>query len=186
MTSRTETKKRRPLLEIAHAVRNAMEASEGEVDAALQALDLELEDKIEAYRVIATEYAAEAESFETLRHYYAKLYAGKISVAENKRERLLQHLHVGLQTAGVEDVRTRTAHAYYTTTVKVEIADEAKFIEAYKGGQFVVTTETDRPDKRAVKAWLETVEPEPSTEGKPVPRTLEGAELVTNKHIQLR
>jgi hypothetical protein len=171
-------KTRRPLFEIAHDILRALDQSEGEIDAAMQALDLELEDKVSAYKVVIQRLEADADANETIGKDLRAHYAAKADVARKQVERVKQHLAKGLEVAGVEDVRTSTAHVFYKTTKAVELEDQAAFIEAWRFGpalpSFITMAETYRLDKRVLAESLEAG------------TTWDGAKLVERKHLQVR
>jgi hypothetical protein len=170
----TEQPKRRALIDIARDIQLALEASEGEIDARLDALDLELQDKVEAYAVVMRELDKKSSAFLEL----AAAYKVRAQQAENEIERLKERLNYGMQQAGVDDIKTRTAHAFYKTTTCLQLDNELDFIERYRYAPglppFIEMREVYKLSKTVLRAELE--------EG----REYEGARLVTNRHLQLR
>jgi hypothetical protein len=167
-------KTRRPLFEIAHDILRALDQSEGEIDAAMQALDLELEDKVSAYKVVIQRLEADADANETVGKDLRAHYAAKADVARKQVERVKQHLAKGLEVAGVEDVRTSTAHVYYKTTKAIEIDNPDDFCARHLTTLLVKTETRATPNRAEIASLL--------ADGLPV----EGAKLVERKHLQVR
>lgn len=178
-TQATERPTRRALLDIAADIRDILRYSEGEVTQPLEDLADELSDKVDAYYVVASELEAQVKLNLELSRELSREYADKANAAQKKLERLLQHLDIGLQRAGTQDVRGRVAHAFYKVTTAVEVQDEERFILNALRSNSVPTYMRAKPavwtiDKKELRALLEA--------GVKVP----DAQIVERRHLQLR
>lgn len=162
--------KLRPLVDIAHDIIAILEANDGEIDAKLIALDLELETKVEAYAVVVRELEAKAEANKALANHYKT----QAVYAEHAIDRALQRCDYGLRAAGVQDVKTRTAHAFYRTDKVVEV-NAKLFRLAYEETRPELFRFSDpEPNKSAIKEVLNAGE------------QLEQVTVVTRTSLQLR
>lgn len=167
-------KTRRPLFDIAMDIQRVLNMNDGEIDSAIDTLDLELEDKVSAYKVVIQQLDADADACETIRKDLSAYYAQKADVQRNKIARVKQHLAKGLEVAGVEDVRTSTAHVYYKTTKAIEIDNPDDFCTRHLTTLLVKTETRATPNRSEIASLL--------ADGLPV----EGAKLVERKHLQVR
>lgn len=114
---------RRPLFEIVNALLVQIAEADGEVTDKCDALELELNDKVEAYCVVIRQMEAEAQALEDLAHEYKVKSATRLKSAESLRARL----GMALTAAGCERVNTATARAYFATSQLIEVADPERF-----------------------------------------------------------
>lgn len=172
MTEETKPRVRRTLMDIAADVFRTLELNEGECDAALAALDVEIEGKVEAYKIVMLEFEQTKLAFEEL----ARFYKLKAATVERKIDKLLGHLDQGMRVAGLDDIRARTAHAFYKRTTAIEI-DSVAYGAAY-------------PPSQCPSMWREKHEVSPnraeiaSLLADNIAVT--GAVQVQNRHLQLR
>lgn len=155
----TDPQKRRPILDIVHDINTILDANFGEVstqiEAALDALELELEDKVEAYSVVLREKKERKAAFNTLKHYYT----ARAAFAENDIQRLETRLAMALALANQDHVRTKTAHVFFRTDKAVEV-DETNFVSAYRGlRDDLLRYHEPEPNKTEIKRALERGEP---------------------------
>lgn len=178
--SPSEKPKPRALLDIVADLRVALDAAEGEVDAAVDALQMEFSDKVEAYAIIIREQAARQVANGTL----ARHYAAAAEVHGNAQKRTKERLDVCMKLSNTVDIRTATAHVYYKTTEAVEITSlpelKAQFpLESHP--EYWRTSEPE-PDKAALKLRISS-NPTAIVDGV---KSIPGAQIVTNKTLQLK
>lgn len=157
---------RRPLFEIVSDLLQQIAAAEGEVTDAIESLDLELQDKTEAYCVVIRQLEAEGEAYNNLAHEYALKSGRRNEAADNLRQRLAG----ALQRAGVEKMTTPTAKAWFATSTQVRVDDEATFSALADERFWTVETKVNR---RALKTAMDA--------GEVIP----GATLVTNRYLRI-
>lgn len=172
MTSHTEPAvaprpARRSLTEIVSEMLGALDDAGGEVTAAVDELGLELEDKVQAYRAVMLQLEAEQDAFEAL----AEQYAARVEARKQQVIGLKFRLDAALKACGVDKLRTPTCTVYFQKSTRVEIKDEAAFLETTEDRFVVVKTYAD---KTAIKKALESGE------------AVEGAELAESKHLRFR
>lgn len=158
---------RRSLTEIVAEMLNALDEAGGEVTPAVDAIELELQDKVEAYRAVMVQLGAEQKAFEDL----AESYAARAKSRENQIVGLKFRLDAALKACGVDKLRTPTCTVYYQSSKRVDIENEAAFIE---GAEDRFVTVKTYADKTALKKALEAGE------------QVEGATLVESKHLRFR
>src|SRR5215510_13090679 len=108
MNSITTLQRRRPLFDIVNDLLNHITASDGVVTETIDALELELQDKTEAYAAVIRQLETEAAGLDDLAHAY-KLKAAKRADAAGA---LKDRLAVALQRAGVDRIEAPTARAF--------------------------------------------------------------------------
>lgn len=160
---------KRTLLEISADIQRVLDESEGEVTTALEALEIEEADKIDAYAVAKREIERRKLANKQLKDDYA----AREEACENDIKRLLGHLDFYMQKTEKPNARGLTSYAFYTKTQKVVIEDAAEFCKTYAGNTVLIRTKHE-PNVSQIKALL--------TEKVAV----EGAKLVENKTLQLR
>lgn len=162
--------KLRPLVDIANEIIAILEANDGEVDEKLVALDLELETKVEAYAMVVRELEAKKLANKSLANHYN----AQAAFAEAAIGRAIKRCDFGLRLAGVQDVKTRTAHAFYRTDKVVEV-NAKLFRLAYEETRPELFRFSDpEPNKSAIKEVLKAGE------------QLEQVTVVTRTSLQLR
>lgn len=166
-TSYGAPRQRRPLTSIVAEMIEAIESADGEVTAAVDALDLELEDKVEAYRAVMLQLEHEAGAFQEL----IDSYRLRVAARENQITGLKFRLDQALKAMGVEKLKTPTATVYYQRNKHVEVENEAAFLESAED-RFVVVKQS--VNKQEIKKALEAGE------------TVEGAAMVESKHLRFR
>lgn len=171
---------RRTLLDIVASLRVALDKTEGEVDAAVEALQLEFSDKIEAYAIIIREQAAKQVANGTL----ARHYAAAAEANGNEQKRTKARLHFCMQLSNTVDIRTATAHVFYKTTEAVEITSLAELKASFpleSHPEYWRVSEPE-PDKAALKLRISS-NPTAVVDGV---KSIPGAQIVTNKTLQLK
>jgi hypothetical protein len=119
--------KRRPLTEIVQQLLDRIELAGGEVDDGVDALELELEDKVSAYAVIIRQMQGDAAECRRM----ASFYSARAETPERAVDKLKERLAVALRQVGVVKLKTPTCTAYFQTSHSVEIYDEQTFIEQH-------------------------------------------------------
>lgn len=146
----------RPLLEIAAEIRRALLEDQGEITKRLDALDLELETKVEAYAIVMRELEAMRVAHVNL----SKFYATQAAYRESDIDRLTARLDASMRLVGVDDIRTRTAHAFYRTDKAIEV-NTKKFLERYRDDlerQNLLRFSEPEPNKSAIKQAMKAGE----------------------------
>ena len=166
-TTETTPPRRRTLYELTQAIHAAIEESGGEITDAVDALGLDLRDKVEAYRAVILQYEAECRANKEAAEWYAKRGAAKCKAAAKLEERLL----VSMLSLGTQSIQTATCTAHLRSAKSVHIADEAEFC-ADASDRFV--TVSTKPNKREIKLALEAGE------------AVDGASIVENFSVQFR
>jgi hypothetical protein len=167
-TSHTETQpKKRRLTDIVDELLRAIDDADGEVTARVDALELDLEAKAEAYAAVIARLTAEKAAFKTL----VDAYADKMTARDNQIVGLKFRLATAMEQVGVDKLKTPTCSVYFQSSKVVAIEDEGAFVFNAPDA-FVVTTH--RPNKKAIKEAIESG------------AAVEGARLVTNRHLQVR
>lgn len=125
---------------------------------------------MEAYSIVYRELEQKHLAASTL----SKHYALQSAFRQNEQKRLLQHLDLGLQVAGVDKMKTSTASVFYLESESIEV-DAKKFIEAYAFShpQFIRRPDPE-PNKTQIKLALKAGE------------KIEHIKLVHKKTLQLR
>lgn len=164
----TTTRKRRPLVEIVADLLEHIEDADGEVTDAIDYLELELEDKVQAYAAIMRQLEAEAGALQDLAHAY-KLRAATRDAA---RERLKERLAAALEAVGVDKLKTPTATVWFQTSKRVELDSEWDSIDGNADPRFVVVRYT--PNRTAIKDAIEAGE------------HVDGASLTESRSLRLR
>lgn len=118
------TTKRRPLFDIVNDLINTIVAADGEVTDAIDALELELNDKAEAYVAVIRQLDAEACALDELAHEYSLRGAKRSKAADDLKQRLA----AALTRAGVERITGATAKAYFATSTRLELDDREAFV----------------------------------------------------------
>lgn len=141
-----EASRERPLRELVDeilAILSQIDEAEGEVtggqDAALDALNLSIEQKVEAYAAAHQRLQAEAEALKDLATYYRE----KQRTVENNAEGLRARLHLEMQRLGRDKIKTPTASAtIQQNPAKLQITatgTDTEIIDAYKvSSDFVI------------------------------------------------
>ena len=160
-------KQRRPLMSIVDAMLQNIEENDGAVTDELDALELELADKVDAYKAVTLQLEAEAKALKDV----AANYATRAKARENAAEALRERLAYAMQLAGIDNIKGQTCKASFRSSTSVRLADEAAFMVGCED-RFVKVTSTLR--KQALKEALEAGE------------KVDGAELVTTRHLVLR
>lgn len=146
--------KLRPLLEVAHDIVRILESDQGEVTKALDDLELELETKVEAYAIAMRYLEAKRVALVSL----AKHYAAQAAFRESDIDRLKNRLEIGMRTAGVEDIQTKTAHAWFRVDKAIEV-DTKHFVARYRDdleqGAVLLRQAEPEPNKTAIKKLLQ-------------------------------
>jgi len=159
-------RQRRPLFEIVNALLVQIDDAQGEISAGVDALELELEDKCEAYCAVIRQLEAEAQALEELSHSYRLRSATRLRSAESLRQRLA----MGLQAAGIEKLSTPTAKAYFASSTLVELANPQAFIETCEDRFVKRVLGVNRAE---IKRALESGE------------SVAGAALATRRHLRI-
>lgn len=139
--------KLRPILDIAADIVRIIDMNEGEVDAQLEGLGLELEQKCEAYTIVIREYEAKEHAHKLLAKHYSEAAASCARGAD----RALARCDAGLKLAGVDDVKTRTAHLFYRVDRAIEVNSKlftAKYFQTHPG---LFRVPEPEPNKTALK-----------------------------------
>jgi hypothetical protein len=165
----TTVVRKRTLLDISADIQKALDASEGEVTAALEALEIEEADKVDAYAVAKRELDRKKLAHKELKDHYAACEAS----IDRQIETLTKRLDFFMQKKGVEDMRGLVSHVFYKKTTKCVIDNPDAFCKFYEGNNVLVKTKFE-PSVSAVKALLLAKTP------------VEGAKLVENKTVQVR
>lgn len=166
-TNETTQPRRRTLFEITQQLIAAIEESGGEITDAVDALGLDMRDKVEAYRAVILQYEAECRANKEAAEWYAKRGQAKCKAAARLEERLRD----AMLTLGERSVQTATCTAHLRSSKSVWVQDEAAFcLDA--ADRFVMTTA--KPNKREIKLALEAGEP------------VDGAAIVENFSVQFR
>jgi hypothetical protein len=162
----TDARQRRPLFEIVQALLVQIADADGEINASVDTLELELQDKCEAYIAVIRQLESEAQALEELAHSYRVRSATRLKSAEGLRQRLA----MGLSAAGVDRMNTPTAKAYFATSTLVELDDPERFLveceDRFCKRQLTV-------NRAEVKAALEAGE------------QIAGASLTTRRHLRI-
>lgn len=158
---------RRTLAEIVTAMLDAIDEAGGEVTAAVDELELELQDKVQAYRAVMLQLQGEQKAFKQL----ADDYRAKADAREAQVTGLKFRLDAALKAMNVDKMRTPTCTVYYQSTKRVELRDEVGFVE-FADDAYVVTKRYANRD--AIKEALDKGE------------AVDGAELVESKHLRFR
>lgn len=161
-------KKRRPLFEIVAALRENIEENEGVVTDELDALELELADKAEAYHVVMAAYEAEAKANKEA----AKHFADRAAARERAAESLKTRLDKAMRDTGVDRIEAATVTVYFQASGHVEIEDEALFL---------LTAED-----RFVKRGADSVKKAEIAKALKCGEAIEGAKLVETKSLRFR
>lgn len=119
MPERIASPKRRPLFDIVNDLLGQIAAADGCVTDAIDALELELNDKCEAYIATIRQLNAEADALHTLVADYKAKAAKRGAAAVALQDRL----RMALERAGVDRISTATARAYFANTSVVKIED---------------------------------------------------------------
>lgn len=164
-------RQRRKLSEIVEEFEAVLEESGGEVTARVDELGLELEDKVSAYHAVISMREAEVKALKDMAKYIADSYAEKIQARSNQAEGLKFRLAEELKKVPGQKVKTPTCSAYFSSSKRVHVENEAQFLESCED-RFVKTTHELK--KQVLKDALEAGEEH------------EGAALVTSKHLVLR
>src|SRR5262245_4427712 len=167
MTDRFQPPKRRPLFEIVNDLLNHIAASGGEVTDAIDALDLELQDKAEAYVAVIRQLQSEVTALDDLVHQYRVKMERKGNAAAAMRERLA----AALERAGCDKIETPTCKAYFAVTTHVQL-DHPDAFAALADPRFVRNADPSA-NLAAVKAAIQAGE------------TVPGAQLVTARHLRI-
>jgi hypothetical protein len=156
---------RRTLRDIVAELLARLEETGGEVTDAIDGLELELEDKIEACHVVLMQLESEADSCAVLEEHYATKKKAKKRNADDLRERLL----TAMKAAGKKSVKTPTVTAYLQPSTSVEVADD--FCD-HAADRFV--RGKSEPKLKEIRAALEAKE------------AVEGARLVQSVGLRFR
>jgi hypothetical protein len=173
MTSHIETTltpiptARRTLSEIVATMLDALDDADGEVTPAVDALELELGDKVQGYRAVMLQLAGEQAAFEKL----AEDYTARAKTRENTIVGLKFRLDAALKALGVDKLRTPTCTVYYQASKRVEVEDEAGFLD-FAEDRFVTTKRY--PNRAAIKDALDAGE------------VVDGASLAESKHLRFK
>lgn len=160
-------KQKRPLSAIVAGMLEAIDEAGGEITAAVDALELELEDKAQAYRAVILQLEGEQKMLKEL----IDAYDARMETRENHITGLKFRLEQAMRAVGVEKIKTPTCTAYFQGSKRVELENEAVFLETAED-RFVVVKSS--PNKQELKKALEAGE------------AVAGASLVETKHLRFR
>lgn len=160
----TAPAKRRPLFDIVNDLLAQLAAADGEVTDQLDQLDLELQDKCEAYAAVIRQLEAEAAALDELGNQYVARASTRQRSATGLRQRLAQ----ALAAAHIERVHTATARMHLAATTKLEL-DEG--FAAHCEDRFIRTEPLIA--RAEVKRALEA--------GEQIP----GARLLVQRHLRI-
>jgi hypothetical protein len=166
-TAEPPKQSKRTLSEIVSAMLGALDDAGGEVTAAVDELELQLEDKVQAYRAVMLQLEGEAKAFAEL----AASYKAREETRKNQITGLKFRLDAALKAVGVDSLRTKTCTVYYQGSTRVEIPDEAAFVESAED-RFVEVKQYPKRDE--LKKALDAGE------------QVEGAHLLKSKHLRFR
>lgn len=158
---------RRRLVDIVNDLLTLIDEAEGEVTDMIDALDLELEDKVEACHVVIQHKKAQAEGFAKLE----KSYKARKATCEKAAEDLKERVALQLAKAGVDKLQAQTCTAYFQSSESVVIADEEKFL-ATAEDRFVKVTQS--PKLAEVKKAIDAGE------------LVDGAEVKTSRSLRFK
>ena len=158
---------RRNLTAIVAEMIAVIEDAGGEVTARVDELELEIDDKVQAYRAVMLQLEAEAEAFESLQ----MTYKNRALARENQITALKFRLEQAMAAVGVDKIKTQTCTAYFQQSKAVHVANELDFLNAAED-RFVNVRTTLNKD--AIKKAIEAGE------------TIEGAELKANRSLRFR
>lgn len=158
---------RRTLAEIVAAMLDALDEADGEVTYAVDALDLELSDKVQGYRAVMLELKGEQEAFKKL----AEDYKAKAETRDAQITGLKFRLDAALKAMGVDKLKTPTCTVYYQNTKRVELDDEAGFLE-FADDRFVTTKRY--ANREAIKEALDAGE------------AVDGVTIAESKHLRFK
>lgn len=165
------TTKTRPLHDIVEEMLLILEASEGEVTPALDAVAEEFERKCEAYTHVIRRVEAESKAFLAMEKQLSEYYLGKATARANTGAVLRERLKQSLLTTGVSKLKCPTTTVWLQETTKLDLPpDWAE--RHWPSSPYVKVREDRQPDKAAISAALERGEAVPD------------AKLVTNKHVR--
>lgn len=117
-------KTRRPLWEIVAALNDAIEAADGEVTAAVDAIEAELADKAEAYHIVMQAYTAKkAANIAVVEHF-----SDKAEQAERAHAALKARLEQAMRDTGVERIEAQTVTVSFQKSQHVEITEPELFL----------------------------------------------------------
>lgn len=140
----------RPVLDVARDIVAAFEANDGQVDAKILALDMEIECCVEATAIAIRELEAKAYAHTSL----AKHYALQAAYSDHAVERATILLERALRHVGISDIRTKTAHAWFRKDKVIQV-DEVEFRKKYlETHPEWFRVKDPEPNKTALKAWL--------------------------------
>jgi hypothetical protein len=163
----TDAPRKRTLREIVTMLTDVIDLNDGEVTDEVELLELELEQKVEAYRYVMMELEAEADALAEL----AVAYKARAAIREDKVAALKARLQSALEAAGIDKIKTQTCTAYLQASKSVAIVDEDAFV--FNAPDAYVVTK-HMPNKTAIKKALEAGE------------AVEGALLKINRSLRFR
>jgi hypothetical protein len=159
---------RRSLRSIVDELLERIDAAEGEVTDEVEALEMSVEQKVDAYAAVIKQWAGETQVLEDM----AKAYKERAAKRDAQAARLKERLAAQLDRLGAASIKAKTVTASFRETQSVDIADETAFVGAYHGTPLVRVKES--PDKAAIKAILDSGV------------ALSYASIKTNRSLQLR
>jgi hypothetical protein len=163
------TPKAKPrLFDIVRAIHENIEDNEGEVTDELNALELDIELKVQAYHHVVLEKRALAKAKKESAQHFAKGAA----TAERAADAIEERLFAALQELGKQRIETPTCTACIEKSESVKVADEALFLE----------TAADR----FVKPGVATIRKAEIAKALKAGEAVDGAELVESKYLRFR
>jgi hypothetical protein len=111
----------------------------------LEALNLSLEQKTQAYHIVCRRLECDADACSSI----ANEMSGKAAAKINQAKRMKARLQAELERLGVQRIKTPTVTAYTQESESVECEDLANLPPEY-----VVTVEASRPDKKRMAEEL--------------------------------
>lgn len=156
---------RRPLFEIVADLNAAIEAADGEVTAAVDAIEAELHDKAEAYHIVIAARMAQADANKVV----AKHFIERAQRAERAGDALIARLGEAMRATKTDRIEAQTVTVYFGKSTRVELEDEALFCETAED-RFVKPGKPS-PIKAEIAKALKAKE------------VVEGAKLVEDKHL---
>jgi phage host-nuclease inhibitor protein Gam len=167
MISHTEATPKLTLRQIVDAMLDAIDAADGEVTPAVDALDLALADKVEAYGAVIAQLQAEDKALTEL----ATEYLARRDARQRQVTSLKFRLEQALRDAGVDKLKTKTCSVWFQETTSVQLENEAMFLESAPDRFVTVKTYVN---KTAIREALEAGE------------QVEGAAIVARRGLRIR
>jgi hypothetical protein len=156
------------LFDIVAALIENINENNGEVTDELNALELDLEMKVEAYHIVIREKRARAKA----RKEAAQHFAQAAAVDDRGADALEERLAAAMLELGRERIETPTCTASFGKSQHVEIEDE---------GQFLMSAED-----RFIRRSMDIINKAEIARALKAGETVEGAKLVETKHLRLR